>query len=236
MTSTAAIPLSISSDGKRRLLVGLSWEPLTAPQLSEKEKKSFFKTLFHKWTRTPFNRSGYDRKAQRVYRKKVDETGREKEYDYFDLDLICLVFDNHGNLKATIGPDPEHLINESGTVYHSGENPTGIGGIADDEQIHIHTLDVPADYAHFFFLIQSDCKFTLAEIDSPRIRIADSKTEKTLLESPLIFLENQKDATACLSFHIFRKGDDWLAERSDRLGAFEDDWESVCKEAISASK
>lgn len=232
MRNGTTIPLTISQDGKRRLHVGLSWEPLTAPQLSEEEGKSFLKVLLHKWTRIPGNRGGYDKKVQRVYRKKVDEEGREKNFDYFDLDLVCLIFDDHGNLKAVIGPDPEHLIDESSTVYHSGENPTGVGGIADDEQIHIHTLDIPLDYTHFFFLVQSDCKFPLAEITAPRIRIADSKTEKTLAEYPFLIMEDQKDATACLTFHIFRNGEEWSAAHLDHYGAFEDDWEGFCRNII----
>ncbi|MFA7276068.1 MAG: TerD family protein [Pseudobdellovibrionaceae bacterium] len=233
------IPLDISPEGARRLLVGLSWEPLLEPKLTTEEKKSLWARLALTWKLMPGNRGGYTgyaAKHQREWRKDEDKSSREKDYPHYDLDLLCLVFDNDKNLQVTIGPDPDILIDDLSTIYHSGENSTGSGGIADDEQIHIETASVPDSYQHFFFIVLSDCKFDLGEIDSLKIRIADSKTEKNFLTLDIMPPEHTALKTGYLFAHIFRDGDNWKALPIEQFDAFEADWPALCASLIPTKR
>jgi stress response protein SCP2 len=217
MASKATVPLIVSQGNKRRIVVGLSWNP----RLPSKMPKilSFF---------NPIKDFLFERSTQ----KSEDLSSRESSYKHYDLDLGCLIFDKDGVLLARISPDADELVNENSSVYHSGENLTGSGGAGDDEQIHIETVNLPPEYKHFFFLALSDSKFPLGESGAPTMRIADGKTEKSVLTAEIQTPESNPAASAYVFCHLQRDGDNWEVSLIGEYGDFTSDWENFCKEKI----
>ena len=209
--------LDLDLSHHQRVMVGLSWDPVdgkwmedTAPPKWATEKTDsevveaahrIFSYLYDV-TRS-FAYLAHVRSGEKV----KDEKGRDKNYNQFDLDLICYVLDKNGNQAAYSGPASADVIDEKEVIYHSGENFSGYGGY-DDEQIHIEVNKVPEEYRNIFFVVDSDCKFSLDEVNNPSIRLVNCLTDENILDIP-INAPAPINAYAYVFGRLFHDGDSW---------------------------
>lgn len=122
----------------------------------------------------------------------------------YDMDLACVMFDDKGNFIDGVAGRPEEMSDQSGHVYHSGDDTTGIGDL-DDEAIFLELKDIPDDIHHVVYVVEVQSKHTFADILDPRIRIADGKTDQTQLE---VSLEGPN--TAFVFGRAFKSNGQWM--------------------------
>ncbi len=204
--------IEISETQRDRVLIGLSWD--VKDELEKVELEVGDWVPFRKYAQAAedwIHESVYAFRTMQYRHKDVNHydapEARDSDFDGFDLDLYCYIFDDHGELVEKIGPDYEDVISEEGQVYHSGDDFSGMGG-PDDEQIYIETKKLPENYKHFLFVVKSDCKFNLNDISDPVIRIADGKTNEDFLKEDIKPPANV-NASALIFAHMAEVNDNW---------------------------
>lgn len=119
-----------------------------------------------------------------------------------DLDLSCFVYDPDGTYIDFVGPMAQDSMDQSGVIYHSGDDATGAGG-GDDEMISCELAGVPDDVAQIIFVAEIRSNHVFADVDEPSFRLVDGMTDKSLFT-----LEMAKgkagDKKACVIAKIFR--------------------------------
>lgn len=206
--------IQASSGNKKRLLVGLAWDdtPVSQPSRRKNIILNIFGTLLHSLM--------YALRSSKVD-KNEDKPGRDINFSQRDLDLLCFIFNQEKKLVCTIGPDEDQMIEETNSVYHSGEEYTG-SGVYDDEIIRIEIAKLPEHYHHFVFVVVSDSKLSLSECGPIRLRLADSSTDKNFIAERLEAPNN--GSSAYIFSRLTRKGDGWDGEAVGRYTDFEGDW------------
>lgn len=184
-------PLKYTETGNQRVLVGLSWDPQEKPHGVLNAIRS--KVMNEPWFM--------------ISRRTGPEEDSALNQNY-DLDLSCYAFDADGNFKSLVSPDDDRQIDESKSIYHTGDDLDGGGG-HDDEIVYLELRDMPDDVASLFFIISSKNRFTFDDISGPECRIADSTTEQNLLHHALGD-EDGSDKNAFIFARIFRDGDKWM--------------------------
>ena len=177
-------PIQISETQSDRVLIGLSWDmkqfekiKLPKPQIMfVKSTIEEIENIIHRYRTFKF--------MDRPVNEHDAPDARDDDFGHFDIDLYCYIFDENGEHVDTVEPDYKNLIDESETVYHSGDDFSGLGG-GDDEQIYIETKKLPANYKHFLFVVKSDCAFSLDEVQNTTIRVADSKTNDDFIKADI---------------------------------------------------
>ena len=121
-----------------------------------------------------------------------------------DLDLACVMYGADGEFLDGVSGRPDENADQSGKVYHSGDDTTGTGDL-DDEAISVELRDLPADIRHVIFVVEMQSKHTFADVDIPTVSIADGKTHKVQFEA---IMEGPR--TAFVFGRLVRQGEDWL--------------------------
>ena len=208
--------LDITNEGRRRVLIGLSWDSkdLSKKELLTQTLSSLKDIAFGDITLLKAN-------ARRVH-EKADLEGQDADDQNFDLDLSCFAFDEKGTFQALVDPVAWNAIDESGKMYHSGEDMTGDGG-GDDEQIYVELTGLPEHLHEFFIVVQSDCAHSFDKVLNPMIRVADSKSNANALQVNINQLEHS-DAYGFVLCRIFRDGDDWQITNISTFCAYKEDW------------
>jgi tellurium resistance protein TerZ len=193
------IPLIISETGKRRVHIGVGWDVR-----EEEERKR--KLL-----------GGGD---------PLENTYVQINVEQYDMDLVALIFDAEGNAVDAVSPDLDEVMDQSGHIYHSGDNDTGRGDY-DDEVISVELTDMPDHIHHIVFLITAQSGHTFERILDAEARVADGKTNEDRLKIKLG--EKGKagaDKTACIFARIYREGDGWFLHHIQeyRVDANIEDW------------
>lgn len=98
-----------------------------------------------------------------------------------DMDISCFVYDSNGEYIDYVGPAMEDAMDQTGTIYHSGDDQTGEGNL-DDEFITLELAGLPDDDAHIVFVVEIRSKNTFADILNPSARIFDGMENHTLLQ------------------------------------------------------
>ncbi len=223
-----ATELKISQEGARRFLVNLTWTPRELPKLKvdvaavpaandTTGKIVFFLMKPFDLVRilflAPIKLLSFGMYASKSSRGE-DKAGRDTDADQFDLDLDCYVFNEDMLCKCVIGTEGDALMIEgSKKVYHSGDDQSGTSG----EKVYVETAGLPADYVHFFFVVRSDCKYSLDQFRNPLIKLADAKTEQPMLENTLI-PQGELDIPRAYNYafcHVYRSGDKWMFRNID---------------------
>ncbi len=119
-----------------------------------------------------------------------------------DLDLSCFVFDRNGEYIDYVGAMAQDAMDQTGAIYHSGDDATGEGD-GDDESVSCELAGLPEDTAHLIFVAEIRSDHTFKDIDQPAGRIADGMTDNNLLELSIAATEG-KDAKACVMARIYR--------------------------------
>lgn len=94
-----------------------------------------------------------------------------------DMDLACVLYGADGAFLDGVSGRPEETIDQSGHIYHSGDDTTGTGDL-DDESISVELLDMPTDVHHIVFVAEMQSKHTFDDVADPAIRLADGKTDQ----------------------------------------------------------
>jgi len=134
---------------------------------------------------------------------KVGVVGRVLKTDsQHDLDLNCYIYNKAGEFVDFVGAEAQDSMDESGKIYHSGDDMSGEGD-GDDERIAVELAELPYDIHAIVFLVEICSNHTFSDIELPTARIADSFTEKDLL-SIVINHEGSADKTAFVMASIYR--------------------------------
>ena len=94
-------------------------------------------------------------------------------------------------------------MDQSGHVYHSGDDMSGEGG-GDDETVTIELSRLPDDIHALVFLAEVKSQHVLGDIDRPSARLFDSMTHDVILETYLAEDAADKNKIACVLWAITR--------------------------------
>lgn len=240
-----ALPLPVSQEGERRFMVGLSWGEhvednwdIKIPHLKDENGHYdlfyFFKLPFHLFRIITL--SIIRLLMPDLYRRGVSDYDTRKrgieDAGRYDLDLLCYVFDHKMDLKCVIGPADGNYTDASKKVYHSGDHQHGSAGSSDDEQAFVETRGLPDDYAHFFFVVETDGRYSLGETPNATVRLTCSRTNTDALKKPVV-IDSGKDAHGYIFCHVFRDGAEggsgWAYRDISEYEPFNADWVKVLK-------
>lgn len=104
----------------------------------------------------------------------------EKKQIHHDLDLACYIYDSKYQLISYVSAEAGQSIDQTGKVYHSGDNLEGIGE-GDDEEISVELKDIDESFHHILFAAHIRTGHSFAEIDDCQIRLADGYTDHNFL-------------------------------------------------------
>lgn len=135
--------------------------------------------------------------------EKLKGSATGQNVETFDLDISCVMYGADGEFLDGVSGRPEEMADQSGKVYHSGDDTTGSGDL-DDEYISVELADMPDDVHHIIFVVEVQSKHTFADVGEPRVHLADTKSGA---------IQHQVDLsgpyTAFIYGRIFRDGADW---------------------------
>lgn len=149
-----------------------------------------------------------------------------------DLDIVCFVYDHNKDYVDFVGSAMDESMDQSGAIYHSGDDQTGEGG-GDDEFITVELAALPDDVSHLVFLVEIRTKHTFADVDSPAARIVDSMTNATLIDVDIACAES-RDKMAWVFAHLYRDASSPTGWMLHHVGEFPDiaqitDWGAYLK-------
>lgn len=234
------IKLDLNLKGRQRLMVGLSWNAVDSKWMGDTDKPGWAARRNEDEINDAIRRISYYlydslrsfaflahiRSAEKI----EDGPGREKDYNMFDLDLLCFALDGEGNKAAYSGPASPDVIDKAEVIYHSGENYSGYSGF-DDEQIHVEMNTIPESYENLFFIVASDSKFSLDEVNGVAVRLVDCRTEENILETAIRPPPNF-NAYAYLFGRLYRKDGEWLFQEIGEFTDGEQDWPAYLKKYL----
>ncbi|MCB1529799.1 MAG: TerD family protein [Rhodospirillales bacterium] len=120
----------------------------------------------------------------------------------YDLDITCFVFDEYKEYIDFVGAEAQDSMDQSGAIYHSGDDMTGEGD-EEDEFITVELAGLPDDAHHIVFLVEIRSNHVFGEIPNPFVRIVDSMTHEELFKAN-IAEEDGKDSAAYIFARIYR--------------------------------
>ncbi len=126
---------------------------------------------------------------------------------HHDLDLSCFFYDTEGACLGAVTAEPQSYSDESGAIYHSGDNVEGIGD-GDDEQISVELKNLPENVVHLIFKASIKSGHHFSDVKDPLIRLCDGYTGHCFLDTSL----HEQDANnnnAYVFVHISREEDGW---------------------------
>lgn len=165
MSTSEKIFLQFSTQGKGRIVTGLSWDPRA-------DKIGF-----------------------------VDQVVRGDSQH--DLDLSCFVYNENGEFIDYIGAQAQDSMDQSGHIYHSGDDLTGEGG-GDDETISAELNALPAGIHALIFLAEIKSRHVFGDIDRPSARLFDALSGDIILETVLAEEADDKNKIACILWAVTR--------------------------------
>lgn len=132
-----------------------------------------------------------------------------------DLDLACCVYDSNNALINTVDVHSLNASDDSGKIYHSGDNVDGMGG-GDDEQISIELKNLNPDIANIVFAVTIKNDDTFDQIEAPEIRIVDGYSNREFLAASLARDEAAKKS-GYVFMRIYPEGDAWAMQYIDEF-------------------
>ena len=148
----------------------------------------------------------------------------------YDLDLACVMYNAKGEALDGVSSRPDEAADQSGKVYHSGDDDTGKGDDLDDEQISVELKDLPSDIHHIIFVTEIQSAHTFKDIISPYMRVADGATNKDQFVHELTDRAGD-DKTAYVFARLFRREGAWMIHFIDEYldGTQVGDWVEALK-------
>lgn len=125
-----------------------------------------------------------------VREDKVGIIGRVKGDSQHDLDINCYIYDKAGEFLDFVGSEIQDNIDESGKIYHSGDDQSGTGD-GDDEFISAELAELPNEIYAMVFMVEIRSQHVFTQVGAPFARIADGFNNENLLE---IVIEGEQAA------------------------------------------
>ncbi len=149
---------------------------------------------------------GWDPADKAKLGQKVEQAMGGKKVHH-DLDLACFTFDSHNTLVSTVSPEQAQNIDESGKIYHSGDNVEGHGE-GDDEQLSVELKDLDPNIHHILFTAKIQTGHDFYDVADPVMRLVDGFGNDMLLETTIDHEEGH-DKNVFVFAHIYRSGESW---------------------------
>lgn len=134
-----------------------------------------------------------------------------------DLDIACFVYNEAKEYVDFVGAMAQDAMDQSGCIYHSGDDATGEGD-GDDESISCELAGLPDDAFHLVFVTEIRSDHVFSQVDDPYVRIADGMTDTNLFELHMA-VTNGGDAKACVMARVsrdYRSPTGWSLEPIDK--------------------
>lgn len=88
-----------------------------------------------------------------------------------DMDLVYVLYNQYGQHIDTISGKDGIRSNESGSIYHTGDDTDGTD-TGDDEKITLDLLTLPQAVHHIFMVVEIQSNHAFGNVRSPQIRIS----------------------------------------------------------------
>lgn len=152
-----------------------------------------------------------------------------------DLDVTCFVFDDNGTYIDFVGSMAQEAMDQTGCIYHSGDDATGEGD-GDDESISCELAGLPATTRDLVFVTEIRSDHVFKEIDDPYVRIADGMTDENLFEMHMTG-SDAADKKACVMARLTRDSTSPTGWNLHHIGDYPDlndisDWAEHIKRYI----
>ncbi|NCO03064.1 MAG: hypothetical protein GW903_02600 [Alphaproteobacteria bacterium] len=105
-----------------------------------------------------------------------------KKDSQHDLDLCCYIYNQKNEFIDFVGAEGSESIDESGKIYHSGDNLSGTGG-GDDETISAELNQLPENYKTLIFMVEVGSRHFFDQVKDPTVRLVDGKTNAELSQT-----------------------------------------------------
>lgn len=150
---------------------------------------------------------GWDAKNKKGY------FGFGKAEQDVDLDISCIFFDKtHEPIDAVWF---RALKSQDGSVYHTGDNRTGLGS-GDDEQIIVNLTEVPPQIQSLLFMVTSFSGQQFSRIKNLFCNLKERQTQQEVARFELT--SEQDDHTGEIMVNIYRDQDKWNLEAIGQSG------------------
>ena len=132
-----------------------------------------------------------------------------------DLDLSCYIYDANNSLISTVDVEAINASDDSGKIYHSGDNVDGMGG-GDDEQVSIELKNLNPDIANIVFAVTIKNDDTFDQVKAPEIRIVDGYSNREFLAAALNREEAEKKS-GYVFLRLYPGDDGWMMHFIDEF-------------------
>jgi tellurium resistance protein TerZ len=102
-----------------------------------------------------------------------------------DLDVSCYIYNKDAEFIDYVGAEASDSMDESGKIYHSGDDMSGAGD-GDDESISAELAALPEHVHALIFMVDIRSNHVFQEIEAPMVRLADGMTDNNLLKVDMI--------------------------------------------------
>lgn len=153
---------------------------------------------------------------------------------HHDLDLSCFIFDVDKKLIGKVSADGDFAIDESGKIYHSGDNVEGLGD-GDDEEISVELKDIPGHIKYIIFTAHISTGQSFGSVNSPEMRIYDAYTGHNFLHHDLGDEAGKDKGTFAFVTLQRSAADDWSLRYIGEYPITKDekDWEAALQSYIA---
>lgn len=175
----------------------------------------------------------WDARADKVTMGEKLQSIKGLNTDTYDLDLACVMYDENKNVIDGVSGRADETVDNSGHVYHSGDDFDGLGD-DDDEVISVELKDMPEDIFHIVFVVETQSDHALQDVPGVEISLGDAMTNERHMKIPL----NGPDAVgkdAYIFARIFRHNDTWMLHYIDEylVGGDVEDWIEELRKHLS---
>jgi len=128
-----------------------------------------------------------------------------------DLDITCYIYNTEGEFIDFVGAEAQDSMDESGKIYHSGDDMSGAGD-GDDESISVELAPLPENVHGIVFLVEVRSNHVFSDVDAPFARLADGMNDKNLLETPISHDEavNSNAFVMCSIYRSEKSDTGWM--------------------------
>ncbi len=150
--------------------------------------------------------------------------------NYHDLDLACYIYDAHGAYISHVSTERGREKDQTGKIYHSGDNVEGLGE-GDDEQISVELKDLDPVIGNIIFKASIKSGHRFCDVSEPEIHVSDGYTGRSLLHQNLKELPRNKQNSFIFA-RLFKLPDGpWMLENISefRRQAPAQDWPEILR-------
>lgn len=134
-----------------------------------------------------------------------------KSRHHFNLDLTCYIYNIQGDFIGIVSGEELVSRDETGAIYHSGDDMTGEYG-HDDEQIAVELLKLPEEVGHIVFVATCKSAHHFDKVNNPKLRLVDSFSEEEQLSCNIGLNDEARKYDAFIFCRLFRDSESWMVE------------------------